>query len=199
MTGAVAHAWFAGLGLGLVAVRMGFRIRARRHGGATELRESQGGLTWKYVALAIYIAVLVAYSFQREWFAAFQIPAPDWVAWAGLATTITGLALNVWVHWALDVNFSALLHLRDEHSLVTTGPYRWVRHPMYTALFVFLAGLTLLTRNLIPGVAPAVGLAVLVALRVPREEAMLAERFGEAWEEYCRRTGRFVPRLWYAA
>jgi protein-S-isoprenylcysteine O-methyltransferase Ste14 len=99
------------------------------------------------------------------------------------------------VQWVLGKNFSPVLHVREEHTLVTEGPYRWVRHPMYTTMFVFGGGLLLLTANWIIGGPMLVAAVAVVLLRVDREEAVMIEQFGDEYREYMEHTGRFLPRL----
>lgn len=78
---------------------------------------------------------------------------------------------------------------------MTSGPYRYVRHPMYTALFHSMWAILLLTRNWLVGGVPLVGLCVIVLLRIQREERAMVDNFGDAYREYMKRTGRFLPRV----
>lgn len=73
--------------------------------------------------------------------------------------------------------------------------YDYMRHPMYTALFLSMAAILLLTRNWLVGGVPLVGLCVIVLLRVEREERVMIEKFGDAYRDYMKRTGRFLPRV----
>ncbi len=84
--------------------------------------------------------------------------------------------------------------IKDSHTLVTSGPYRWVRHPIYTSYFALALSLFLLTTNLFIGLA-LLALSILLASRVEGEEALLLERFGDEYRAYMQRTGRFLPRL----
>lgn len=99
------------------------------------------------------------------------------------------------VHHFLGKNFSSELRIRPDHELVTEGPYRYVRHPMYTSFFVMMTGLFLLSGNwLICGSALLVLIFVMV-VRTPREERMMEGRFGDAYRHYMARTGRYLPKL----
>ena len=82
---------------------------------------------------------------------------------------------------------------RSEAQLVTTGAYRWVRHPNYVVAGWLMGSVTLLTGNWLIGVTSLAVLGLLV-WRTPLEEAELLARFGHEYEEYCQRTGRFWPR-----
>ena len=83
-------------------------------------------------------------------------------------------------------------HKKDQ-TLVTTGPYRWVRHPMYTSIFVWALAYFLMSANWFIG-ATWLGLGLLAVRVAEAEEVALTEKFGEAYRVYIRRTGRFLPR-----
>lgn len=119
---------------------------------------------------------------------------PAWVRWVGTVLVFVGLALLVWVHEALGANFSGNLEIREHHKLVTMGPYRWVRHPMYTAILLFVAGIALMTANWFIVLLP-LAFALFFVLRAPNEEKLMVEAFGNEYQDYKKRTGRFLPRL----
>jgi protein-S-isoprenylcysteine O-methyltransferase Ste14 len=99
------------------------------------------------------------------------------------------------VHTALGDNFSTTLHLRENHTLVTDGPYRWIRHPMYTVLYVHLIGIFLLTGNWLIGGVYFLALSLIIVFRLNREEATMVEKFGDQYRQYMEQTGRFLPRM----
>ena len=105
------------------------------------------------------------------------------------------MALIWWVQWALGSNFSTTLHVRDEHTLVTHGPYRWVRHPMYAVLYVHMVALFLISANWLIGGALLLVLTLVVAVRLGKEEAVMVEKFGDEYRAYMERTGRLLPRV----
>jgi protein-S-isoprenylcysteine O-methyltransferase Ste14 len=142
-----------------------------------------------------FMLSLLVYMFRPGWFAWSALPLPAWVQWVGLVLGITSLPLILWVQAALGSNFSTTLLVRQDHDLVTQGPYRWVRHPMYTVLFVHLVALLLLSANWFIGGVPLLAFALIVATRLKNEERVMAEKFGPAYQDYMRRTGRFLPRL----
>lgn len=108
---------------------------------------------------------------------------------------IPGIALFRESHVSLGRNWSTTTELRDGHELITTGIYEHVRHPMYSSLWMIFATTPLLIQNWIAGFAPVVGYAFLYFLRVPCEEEMMKERFGEAYSEYMKHTGRLWPPM----
>jgi protein-S-isoprenylcysteine O-methyltransferase Ste14 len=114
---------------------------------------------------------------------------------AGVACYVVGLWLFHRSHADLGTNWSITLEIREGHSLVTTGVYRRIRHPMYSALFLYSAGQALVVPNWLAGPSYLVPFALLVALRLGPEERMMRERFGAAWDAYAARTARLVPGL----
>jgi protein-S-isoprenylcysteine O-methyltransferase Ste14 len=88
------------------------------------------------------------------------------------------------------------LEVREQHRLITHGVYRWIRHPMYSALLLYSLGQALVIPNWVAGPSNLVAFAVLFALRVRAEEKMMAEQFGDEYAAYTARTKRLVPRVW---
>jgi protein-S-isoprenylcysteine O-methyltransferase Ste14 len=115
---------------------------------------------------------------------------------AGIGFLLLALWLLYRTHATLGPNWSATLELRQEHRLVTQGPYRRVRHPMYLALLAYGLGQTLVLPNWIAGPFYLVALALLVSSRIGPEERMMRDTFGSDYEAYRRRTKRLVPGLW---
>ena len=109
------------------------------------------------------------------------------------------LALAVWLFWRshadLGRNWSPSLELREGHELVTEGVYRSVRHPMYASMWLWGVAQALLLQNWVAGWVSLVMFMPLYLLRVPREERMMLDEFGEEYRAYMDRTGRVIPRL----
>ena len=101
--------------------------------------------------------------------------------------------------WALASNRPGNFNIRPEPKeggrLVTHGPYRWVRHPMYTLFFLQATGILLLTRNWFIGGVYILGLSLVMIARVAREERTMLEKFGDAYRAYIQTTGRFLPKF----
>lgn len=95
----------------------------------------------------------------------------------------------------LGHNWSATLRIRPEHSLITHGVYRRIRHPMYTAHLLWAIAQGLLLANWLAGWIFLVAFVPLYLLRVPHEEQMMLEQFGQEYRTYMARTGRIIPRL----
>jgi protein-S-isoprenylcysteine O-methyltransferase Ste14 len=115
----------------------------------------------------------------------------------GLGCAVLGAA--VWLFWRshrdLGANWSPTLEVSAHHRLVTAGVYRRIRHPMYAAHFLWCIAQALLLPNWIAGWGSLAAFLPLYRRRVPREERMMADYFGDDYRAYCARTGRILPRL----
>jgi protein-S-isoprenylcysteine O-methyltransferase Ste14 len=121
-------------------------------------------------------------------------PAGHWQYGVGVTLTAGGLAFAVWARRHIGRNWSAIVTLKDGHELVTSGPYALVRHPIYTGLLLAFLG-SALARGQWRGLL-AVAIAALALLRKSRlEERWMRERFGAAYDDYCRRVKALVPLL----
>ncbi len=163
------------------------RIKAMRQEGA-------------YVFLCIVLA-----TYGNLIVAALYLLNPLWIAWSylglplalrtvGLIASILSLPYLYWVGRTLANYYSYTVEIQKGHKLVTTGPYKRVRHPLYTGTLLFMIGQMLVADNwlfllllllMIPG----------FYVRVKNEEQMLIEEFGDEYRDYMKRTGRLVPRF----
>lgn len=123
-----------------------------------------------------------------------HLDMPGWLRWVGGGLTSVSVMLVAWTNYALDKNFSTTLRVRANHTLVTIGPYRWVRHPMYTAILILLVAVGLLSANWFIGLSVLPFIVVIMILRTRKEEAMLVDKFGDAYRVYQQQTGQFLPR-----
>ncbi|MFN2299864.1 MAG: methyltransferase family protein [Anaerolineales bacterium] len=115
--------------------------------------------------------------------------------WIGLLLAALGLGLIFWSGLALGRLYSQEVTLQEGHRLITGGPYRFVRHPRYSGIFVMGIGQSLLFRSWI-GVGFTVAAMALVLLRIRDEEVLMEREFGAEWEAYGRRVKRLIPGLW---
>ena len=121
--------------------------------------------------------------------------SPLWVGLTGVAVLFVG----DWVFWKshkdLGPNWSPTLEIREKHILVTHGIYRRIRHPMYLSIWLLVIAQAMILPNYIAGLSGVIPFALLYFLRVPKEEKMMREEFGESYDEYLSGTGRILPRL----
>lgn len=125
---------------------------------------------------------------------------PAWAGWAAALLGAAVFAVALWLLWRshadLGRNWSPTLEIREGHSLVTHGVFHYIRHPMYAAHLLWAIAQALLLQNWIAGPAFLALSLPLYLLRVPREERMMLEHFGEEYRSYIGRTGRLIPRVW---
>lgn len=185
---------FLALMLLIVGVMLPFRLRAAQASERID-RSGEGWLLLVSIRVAGAMMLLAALLFlaapQAIRFA--QLPLPAALRWSGLPIALLGIAAMYWTLSHLGRNLTDTVHVRQQAYLVTTGPYAWMRHPMYVALALLVLGFSLLSAS---GLLLASGAAAcaLLAVRVSREEQALAARFGGEYEVYRERTGRFLPR-----
>lgn len=128
------------------------------------------------------------------WLAFADYPPSAWIVGLGVVMMAAGLWLFWRAHTDLGRNWSGTLEIHDEHRLITEGVYRLVRHPMYSASWLMYAAQAPLLSNWIAGFGGIVGFAALYFLRVPKEEQMMLEQFGEQYRQYMAHTGRVIPK-----
>ncbi len=185
----------------LFAMRFYFMVKVRRSGGRLMPDEGaikrEGGRGFFIFRMAAFFALMVflgMYIAGMAWIDVFMFMLPDWLRWTGFALGILSVAFMTWTQVTLDTQWSAQLQLTKDHHLITTGPYTRMRHPLYTSMFGWGAALSLLTANWI-FVAVSVLSIVGLIVRIPKEEQMMIEAFGEEYKAYMQRTGRFLPKL----
>jgi protein-S-isoprenylcysteine O-methyltransferase Ste14 len=187
--------------VGMLAMRGYFMLKVRQAGerlmpdqGAVEREGGGAVLALRIFVFLILVAFLVMYIIGLAWIDLFSFPLPAWLRWAGCALGLLSLAFWTWTQAALDTRWSAQLQLRKEHTLVTSGPYARIRHPLYAAMFAWAIALALLTANWI-FVAITVLTIAGTAARVPKEEQMMLDSFGDEYRAYMHSTGRFFPKF----
>jgi protein-S-isoprenylcysteine O-methyltransferase Ste14 len=139
-------------------------------------------------------AGLMTYLINPSWMSWAAVPAPRWLRWIGVSLFAVTGCLFLWTFRSLGKNLTDTVVTRQEHTLVTVGPYRWVRHPLYLAAALATLAVPLASANAFIFVSGCV-ILLLLAVRTRREEVNLIARFGDDYRNYMRRTGRFLPRL----
>jgi len=145
-------------------------------------------------ALLMYgsIFAYLAYPPSMQW---AQVNLPPGVRWAAMGVMAALVPLFYWLFKSLGNNITPTVSIRKEHTLVTSGPYRWVRHPLYTFGTIFILAIAFASAN---GFILGIGLLTLIplVLRTPLEEQRLLETFGDDYRTYMNKTGRYLPKLW---
>jgi len=180
-----------------VAISGFHRRRARaRSGTIARTREEPLLIAGRLlVALPLFGGSLV-YVLNPAWMSWSAFDAPEWLRWTGAALGAGVVPAVHWVLSALGSNVSETVLTKDRHELVTrVGPYRWIRHPLYTTGMALFVAIGLMAANwFILGMA-SIALIAIRTVVVPREERELVARFGSGYEEYRARTGAMTPRL----
>lgn len=178
-----------------IAIRSiyGRRYRQRKHVVVETRRE--GGRVWALMALWGVAQLLPLVAIFTPWLDGASYWLPPEVGLAGIPIFVLGLWMLWRSHADLGRNWSPTLELHEGHTLVTEGVYRMIRHPMYTAHWLWSLAQPLLIQNWVAGWLAMLVFLPLYRLRVPHEERMMLEHFGEAYRSYMQRTGRLFPRF----
>jgi len=142
-----------------------------------------------WVSFTLFYAVL-----HLEVINKFAVQLPIWLRWIGICLGIVAIPLQFWIHHTIGKYWITYLDLRQHHCLIIDGPYRWVRHPMYFQTIMFLAGLSLISANLLMIFASLI-VIILILNRIPREERMMTDRFGDDYRKYMKQAGRLLPNI----
>lgn len=191
MTPSVAKVIFVLLAAGWYIIRFPHQRRSRR---TPVVRSARGSreialLSVSLTGLGILPFIYVATGFPR--IADYSFRAA--LAWMGLLVAIAALTMFRMTHKALGRNWSVSLDVRESHKLISDGIYRRVRHPMYTAFWLWAVAQALLLPNWFAGCAGLVGFGILFFGRVAKEEELMLESFGDDYRGYASRTYRVIP------
>jgi protein-S-isoprenylcysteine O-methyltransferase Ste14 len=139
-------------------------------------------------------AVPLIYIFT-DWLEALDYDLAGGMGVLGILLFIFGLWLRFRAQKDLEGNWSPSLVIWDNHTLVTEGIYRWIRHPLYSSLWMWGISQPLLLQNWVAGWVGMVAVALVYFIRRPREEAMMGTHFGEDYQSYKNQTGSIFPKL----
>ena len=140
------------------------------------------------VAYYLLVAAFVPLPFLNERF----VPSAAWITWLGVALTSAGIAFAIWARACLAGNWSGSVTLKQGHELVVLGPYRWVRHPIYSGLLTALVGTALARGEWRGAIAVAIA-AIALWRKLKLEEALMVRQFGDAYVRYTRRARTLIP------
>ena len=178
-----------------VLVTLYFRIQAAASGEKIS-RKDEGvlfALLLRTLGLGLFLSTVIWVSSPQllEWAAMPLAPAVRWIG------AVSGAACSLLMFWTLSSlgkNLTDTVVTRTTATLITTGPYRWVRHPFYVTAALLMASVTILSANFLIGTISFLVLLML-AIRTPKEEQKLIEAFGQSYRDYMQMTGRFFPRF----
>ena len=184
--------WFLGV-VGWYVIRLPHERRSRRTPKTIRYRRRRE-LTLLIISFSgMFIVPLIFLLTGEPTFANYQFQPV--LAWLGAVTFAFAWWLFYRTHKELGRNWSVTLEIRVEHALITTGVYRHLRHPMYSAFWLWALAQALLLPNWIAGPAGIVGFGTLFFCRVWHEERLMAESFGDQYHQYAARTYRIIPGI----
>ncbi len=163
--------------------------------GATQARQQNRLLVIANMLSIPALAATILYLATPRWMAWSSLPFPAWLRWGGVAVAVAGFALLQWAHLTLSRNWSDTPRLVEAQVLITQGPYRWIRHPIYTAFLLIMGAILLLSANWFLGLLWIGLTAIEIASRISFEESLLAQNFDGQYQTYAKTTGRLLPRI----
>lgn len=173
-----------------------FRRKADKESGEKISRKVDGSIMMNVIrifGLVLWLSPLV-YLINPQWMAWSKPGLPDWVRWLGIGIGIFCIFGIYWLFSSIGSGITPTSATRKEHKLVTDGIYRFIRHPLYTIGASFYISFGLMADNLFI-MAMGVLAFIAMAIRTPKEEANLIEKFGDEYRDYMKRTGRYFPKL----
>jgi len=160
----------------------------------TKRRESWGQRLVYVLPLAAAFGLLFRPEARHGWLGTRFVPAGPVTEWAGVLLTAAGVAIAFWARWHLGANWSGVVTLKEGHELIRTGPYRTIRHPIYTGILLGLLGTIVVTGE----VGGLLGVAIAWASfywKARREESFLRQEFGDKFGTHAKETGMFLPKI----
>ena len=182
--------------LGTIGVSGYYRRRARAASGTiARSREPRRLIAGRLVVALPLFGGVLAYILSPRWMAWSSYGGPEWLRWLGVALGFAAIVSARWVLRAIGANVSETILTKSSHQLVTHGPYRWIRHPLYTTGVLLFIALGLIAANWFVLTFALIALLSIRFVVVPMEERELIGRFGAAYQEYRRGTGAMSPRV----
>jgi len=179
------------------AAHRGYYVKYHSKPEDATVKQREEGIVSKLAGLlgmAGFISV-VAYVINPNWLAFGSLSFPIWIRWTGLGIALVGFALLQWSQVTLVNSWSDTPPMMKEQTLITSGPYHSIRHPIYTAFILILSSTLFISSNWLIGLCWA-GMTIMeVVSRIGFEETLMLEYFGEQYREYMKTTGRLFPRL----
>ncbi|HCR72434.1 MAG TPA: hypothetical protein DIW23_13380 [Anaerolineae bacterium] len=173
-----------------------FRMKADKETGEKISRKVDGSVMMniiKFGGLILWLSPFV-YLINPNWMAWSKIGLPEWTRWLGVGLGLITVLGIYWLFSSIGSGISPTSATRKEHILSTKGPYKYIRHPLYTFGSSLFISFGMMADNWFIALL-GIFAFVMMAIRTPKEEANLIEKFGDEYREYMKRTGRFLPRL----
>ena len=186
-----ATIFLTGLGISIY-----FRSKADRDSGKKVSFKDEGRvmfLTLRIGGLVLWLSML-GYLIYPPLLVWSKVGLPEWARWLGVGLGLLCVFLIYWMFSSIGTGITPTVATRSSHKLVTKGPYRWIRHPLYTFGTVFFLSFALMADSWFIALMAVLAI-VLLTIRLTNEEAHLIEKFGNEYHEYMQRTGRYLPKI----
>ena len=179
------------------AAHRGYYVKNYSKPEEATVKKREEGLVSKIAGLLGMIGFIsvIAFAINPQWLAFADLAFPTWVRWAGVGIAILGFALLQWAQMTLANSWSDTPRMLKEQTLITSGPYRTIRHPIYTAFILILGSTLLISSNWLIGLCWAGMVTLEVFSRISFEESLMVEFFGDQYREYMKKTGRLLPKI----
>lgn len=161
---------------------------------STKRRESPMQRIEHMLPAILGFALVFREGFGGEWLTRPIFVAGPTLLLACVMVTILGLLFAVWARLALGANWSGTITIKTNHQLIRRGPYRWIRHPIYTGMLAALLAVAI-TQGLLSGMVGFAFVFLALFRKARREELFLSQEFGEGFTEHRQHTGMFLPRF----
>lgn len=179
-----------------MSISIYYRRKADKVTGEKVSRKADGSVMMNVIrigGLILWLSPFV-YLINPAWMAWSKIGLPDSVRWLGVGLGILCVFGIYWLFSSIGSGITPTSATRKEHKLTTSGIYKYIRHPLYTIGSSFIISFGMMADNWFIALFGILAF-ILMAIRTPKEEANLVEKFGDEYREYMKRTGRFLPKL----
>lgn len=179
------------------AMHRGYYAKNHSKPDDATVKQREEGLASKVSGVLGLIGLIsvIVFIINPGWLAFASLSLPVWLRWAGVALALAGFALLQWAQVTLGKSWSDTPRMMKEQALATSGPYQYIRHPIYTAFVLILGSTLLISANWFIGLA-WLGMTVFeVVSRIGFEESLMLEYFGDQYRQYMKKTGRLLLRL----
>ena len=179
------------------ALHRGYYVKYHSKPEDATVKKREEGIVSKVAGLLGMLGFLsvIVYAVNPNWVAFASLSLPAWLRWLGVGMALVGFALLQWSQVTLANSWSDTPRMMKEQTLITSGPYRTIRHPIYTAFILILGSTLFISANWLIGLCWA-GMTILeVVSRIRFEESLMLEFFGEQYREYMKKTGRLLPKV----
>jgi protein-S-isoprenylcysteine O-methyltransferase Ste14 len=185
--------WFticANLWIIWIVVWMLWALRTKK----TQQREGGASQVFRLALLGSAIYLIFFAGNLRGWWHRSILPYHPWMGCTGMTITVLGFAITLWARFLLGSNWSNSVTIKVAHELIRTGPYRWVRHPIYSGMILAMLG-TAIALDQWRGAVSVALLWVAFTFKQRKEERFMRQTFGAQYADYSKTTGAIFPSL----